>query len=73
MGSKLEIKNPYVPSTPVLVPPDTISAVREQATAKHRARYPSGHITNEPGGEGASENEGKMKRRAYTPGGPAGS
>ena len=59
----------YGPSYDVKVPPDTIATERAKAKGKIKARFP-----NTPLGPGQSNGQqGKIKTRAYTPGGPAGS
>jgi hypothetical protein len=65
----MKTKNPYGANYDVLVPPATIQKEQSQAGGKAKARYP-----NPPLGPGQSNGEaGKMKRPAYTPGGPSGS
>lgn len=68
----LSTKNPYTASQTAKVPPETISNELSKAGSKATATYKSGTPSIEPGG-GAGGNAGKMKTRAYTPGGPAGS
>lgn len=68
----LTTKNPYCPGMSAKVPPETISNELSKAGSKATAKYPSGTPSIQPGG-GSGGNAGKMKTRAYTPGGPAGS
>lgn len=64
----MKISNPYC-TGPVEIPPDTIQKERTQASKKATARYP-----NKSAGITTTNGEaGKMKRAAYTPGGPSGS
>lgn len=60
----MKISNPYT-SQSVKLPPETISSETGKASGKSKARYPSGHITNKPGGGGKTS--GGFKR-AMTPG-----
>jgi hypothetical protein len=66
----LTTKNPYGPASgeTFAMPPDTITRELSKAGSKHSARYPSGHITNQPGGEGGGTkgNQGAIKHRAVT-------
>jgi hypothetical protein len=64
--------NPYTPVGEIKTDPDIISSERSKAGSKASARYPSGKPSLQPGG-GGGDNSGKMKTRAYTPGGPSGS
>lgn len=65
----MKTSNPYGADYPVKVPPDTIQAEQAQAKGKAKARYPHKPLgVNQTNGEA-----GKMKRPAYTPGGPSGS
>jgi len=68
----LSTKNPYGAGMSAKLPPETISGELSKAGSKAKAAYPSGTPSIEPGG-GAGGNAGKMKTRAYTPGGPSGS
>ncbi len=66
----MKISNPYT-SQPVKMTPDTVSSELSKDGGKAKARYPSGHITNQPGGGGKTS--GSFKR-ALTPGtSPSGS
>lgn len=65
----MKTKNPYGANYQVKVPPETIQSEMSQASGKAKARYPS-----TPLGPGQTQpTTGQMGRRAYTPGGPAGS
>jgi hypothetical protein len=69
MSFKPSYPGAYGPSYAVKVPPETIAAERSNASGKAKARFPS-----TPLGPGQKNGEqGKMKRPAYTPGGPTGS
>ena len=65
----MKTKNPYGANYTVKVPPETIQSEQSQAGGKAKARYPSPPL----GPSQANGESGKMKRPAYTPGGPAGS
>ena len=65
----MKTSNPYGANDTVKVPPETISSEMSQAKSKAKARYP-----HKPLGISQSNGQaGKMKTRAYTPGGPEGS
>lgn len=66
---KLNSPNVYGADGMVKVPPETIQAEMKQANGKAKARYPHAPLT--PSTRNGSA--GKMKTRAYTPGGPEGS
>ena len=66
----MKTSNPYGANYQVKVPPETISSEMSQASGKAKARYPD---TPRPANASGTGNAGKMKRPAYTPGGPAGS
>ncbi len=69
MSIKVSYPAAYGPSCTVKVEPEIISAERSNAGSKAKPRYP-----DKPLGPGQSNGEqGKIKIRAYTPGGPAGS
>jgi hypothetical protein len=59
----------YGASGSVKVPPETINGEQSQAKGKAKARYPHTPL----GISQANGQAGKMKRAAYTPGGPEGS
>lgn len=66
----MKASNPYT-SLPIKLPPETISSELSKDGGKAKARYPSGHLTNQPGGGGKTS--GGFKR-AMTPGtSPSGS
>lgn len=60
----MKVSNPYTSAT-FKHPPDTITSELSKAGSKAKARYPSGHITNKPGGGGTT---GGGFKRAMTPG-----
>lgn len=66
----MKTSNPYT-SLPVKLPPETISSELSKDGGKAKARYPSGSLTNKPGGGG---NTSGGFKRALTPGtSPSGS
>ena len=65
----MKTSNPYGANYAVKVPPETVSSELSKASGKAKARYPSTPL----GPSQANSQSGKMKRPAYTPGGPAGS
>ena len=65
----MKTSNPYGANDTVKVPPETISSEQSQAKSKAKARYPSKPLMPSQ----ANGQMGKMKRPAYTPGGPSGS
>lgn len=66
----MKTSNPYGPGMPVKYTPETVTAEMAKDGGKFKARYPSGI----PSKSQSSANAGSgVKRRAYTPGGPAGS
>ncbi len=65
----MKTSNPYGANYTVKVPPETVSNELSKASGKAKARYPSPPL----GPSQANSESGKMKRPAYTPGGPAGS
>ena len=67
---KIQAPAVYGANYDVKVPPETIQKEMAQANKKAKARYPNKPLGNQPGGGGSTS--GKFKR-AYTPGGPAGS
>jgi hypothetical protein len=60
----MKISNPYT-SMPVKMTPETVSSELSKDGGKAKATYPSGHITNQPGGGGKTS--GSFKH-ALTPG-----
>lgn len=66
---KLTSPSIYGASGSVKVPPETIQAENKQASGKAKARYPHAPLSPST----SNGQAGKMKTRAYTPGGPAGS
>lgn len=60
----MKISNPYT-SMGVKTTPDTVTSELSKDGGKAKARYPSGHITNKPGGGGKTSGG---FRRAMTPG-----
>jgi hypothetical protein len=65
----MKTSNPYGPGMPVKTPPETITSQTSKADGKAKARYPSGTFSK---GQ-KSSSAGSGGKRAYTPGGPAGS
>ena len=67
----MKTSNPYGANYPVKTTPDTVSSALSGAGSKAKARYPSGHLGNIPGG---SINTSGPFKRAMTPGtSPSGS
>ena len=61
----MKTSNPYGPSMPVKMTPETVSSELSKAGSKAKARYPSGHLGIVPGG---SASTGGAFKRAMTPG-----
>lgn len=61
----MKTSNPYGANMPVKMTPETVSGELSKAGSKAKARYPSGHLGNIPGG---STNTGGAFKRAMTPG-----
>lgn len=68
-NTKFRTTNPYDSPAEVMGPEDTIDNERRQARSKAVARFP--HEPLQPFQD--NHEQGRMKRRAFTPGGPAGS
>ena len=65
----MKTSNPYGANDTFKTPPETVKSEQSQASGKAKARFP-----HKPLGPGQSNGSaGKMKTRAYTPGGPSGS
>lgn len=65
----MKVSNPYGANYNFKVPPETIQAENKQASGKAKARFPHAPLSPSQ----ANGQAGKMKAKAYTPGGPAGS
>lgn len=65
----MKTSNPYGAGMSVKLPPETISSQTSAASGKAKARYPHTPL----GTSQANGSAGKMKKAAYTPGGPTGS
>lgn len=61
----MKTSNPYGANYPVKNTPETVTSEMSKAGSKSKARYPSGHITNQPGGGGST---GGSFKRTMTPG-----
>lgn len=61
----MKTSNPYGANYPVKTTPETVTSEMSKAGSKSKARYPSGHLGNIPGG---STNTGGSFKRAMTPG-----
>lgn len=65
----MKTSNPYKANDTYKVAPETITSELSKASGKAKARYPHSPLgVNQSNGQA-----GKMKGRAFTPGGPAGS
>jgi hypothetical protein len=65
----MKTSNPYGADDKFKTPPETVEAERRQASGKAKARFP--HRPLSPSTK--SGEQGKVKTRALTPGGPSGS
>jgi hypothetical protein len=66
----MKTSNPYGPGDNFKVPPETITSERSKNGGKGKQSYPSGIKGCDVS---TGQKSGKMKHRAYTPGGPSGS
>lgn len=65
----MKLGSPYGSGMQVKLPPETISSQTSKASGKAKARYPHSPLSPSQ----ANGSSGKMKKAAYTPGGPTGS